>query len=254
MIGFRADLRLSLAEGRFATCQNVQAGPPDKEQSMKRLMKTLIGTFAVIALGTALAPPAAAASCFQLGDGGGIAANRRPVVTQSGRYLPVSFVRGPVSVAYQNSPGAISAQSNADKSNEPIVGMWEFRFDGPPLPPGLAPDFGLQQFHADGTEMMISLGIPPSGGVCQGVWRKIGKSTYTLNHIAETYVDPDPAVGGARFRFHAVITVDPSGDTFSGQYTVSAYHVTRDHPFDESVPIPQASGPGTWTGTRVHPD
>ena len=88
----------------------------------------------------------------------------------------------------------------------------------------------------------------------QGVWRKIGKSTYTLNHIAETYVDPDPAVGGARFRFHAVITVDPSGDTFSGQYTVSAYHVTRDHPFDESVPIPQASGPGTWTGTRVHPD
>ena len=132
--------------------------------------------------------------------------------------------------------------------------MWEFRFDGPPLPPGLAPDFGLQQFHADGTEMMISLGIPPSGGVCQGVWRKIGKSTYTLNHLAGTYVDPDPMVGGVRFHFHAVFTVDPSGNAYSGQYTVSAYYVTRANPFDESVPIPAASGTGTWTATRVQPD
>ena len=218
---------------------------------MNRLMKTLIGTFAVIALGTALAPTAAAASCFPR-DGEGMPANGRPV-TQSGGYLPVSFVQRPVSVAYQNSPGAIRAQSNSDKSDESIVGMWEFRFDGPPLPPGLS-DFGLQQFHADGTEMMISLGIPPSGGVCQGVWRKTGKSTYTLNHLAGTYIDPDPMVGGVRLHFHAVFTVDPSGDTFSGQYTVSAYYVTRDHPFDESVPIPAASGTGTWTATRVHPD
>ena len=224
---------------------------------MNRLMKTLIGTFAVIALGTAFAPTTAAATCFQQGSGDGITANGRSVVTQSLGYLPVSFVRGPVSVADQNSPGTISAQSKDDKSkddkNEAIVGMWEFRFDGPPLPPGLS-DFGLQQFHADGTEMMISLGIPPSGGVCQGVWRKIGKSTYTLNHIAGTYVDPDPMVGGVRLHFHAVLTVGRGGDTYSGQYTVSAYYVTRDNPFDESVPIPAASGPGTWTATRVHPD
>jgi hypothetical protein len=218
---------------------------------MKRLMKTLIGTFAVIALGTAFAPTATAASCFP--QGAGITANGRAGVTQSLGYLPVSLVRRPVAVAYQNSPGAISAQS-ADKSNEPIVGMWEFRLDGPPLPPSLSPDFGFQQFHADGTEMMISLGIPPSGGVCQGVWRKTAKSTYTLHHLAETYVDPDPTVGGLRLHFHAVITVDPSGDTYSGQYAVSAYYVTRAHPSDESVPIPAASGTGTWTGTRVHPD
>ena len=220
---------------------------------MKGLMKTLIGTFAVIALGTALAPTAAAATCFQQGDGGQVPANGRSVMTQSRGYLPVSFVQGPVSIASQNAPGAIRAQSNADKSNEPIVGMWEFRFDGPPLPPGLA-DFGFQQFHADGTEMMISLGVPPSGGVCQGVWQKIGKSTYTLNHIAGTYVDPDPMVGGIRLHFHVVITVDPSGDTYSGEYTASAYHVTRANPFDESVPIPAASGTGSLTATRVRPD
>ena len=220
---------------------------------MKGLMKTLIGTFAVIALGTAFAPTAAAATCFPQGVGGGITANGRSVMTQSRGYLPVSFVQRPAAVAYQNSPGAIRAQSNDDKSNEPIVGMWEFRLDGAPLPPGLS-DFGLQQFHADGTEMMISLGIPPSGGVCQGVWRKIGKSTYTLNHLAGTYVDPNPAVGGVRLHFHAVFTVDPSGNTYSGQYTVSAYYVTRANPFDESVPIPAASGTGTWTATRVHPD
>ena len=220
---------------------------------MKGLMKTLIGTFAVLALGTALAPTAAAATCFPQGDGGQVPATGRSVMTQSRGYLPVSFAQRPVSSASQNFPGSVSAQANAEKGNEPIVGMWEFRFDGPPLPPGLA-DFGFQQFHADGTEMMISLGIPPSGGVCQGVWRKIGKSTYALNHLAGTYVDPNPAVGGVRLHFHAVFTVDPSGNTYSGQYTVGAYFVTRDHPFDESVPIPAASGTGTWTGTRVHPD
>ncbi len=220
---------------------------------MKNLMKTLIETFAVIALGTAFAPTADAASCFPQGGGSRMPANGRSVMTQSGGYRPVSFVRGPVSVAYQKFPGAVTTQGNADKSNEQIVGMWEFRLDGPPLPPGLS-DFGLQQFHADGTEMMISLGIPPNGGVCQGVWRKIGKSTYTLNHIAGTYVDPDPMVGGVRLHFHAVITVGPGGDTYSGQYTVSAYYVTRDNPFDESVPIPQASGTGTMTATRVQPD
>jgi hypothetical protein len=141
-------------------------------------------------------------------------------------------------------------KGNADKSNEPIVGMWEFRMAGPPF----SADFGLQQFHSDGTEMMISLGVPPSGGVCQGVWQKIGKSTYTLNHIAGTYVDPDPMVGGIRLHFHVVITVDPSGDTYSGEYTASAYHVTRANPFDESVPIPAASGTGSLTATRVRPD
>lgn len=217
---------------------------------MKRLMKTLIGTFAVIALGTAFAPTAAAATCFQEGSGDGITANGRSVMTQSLGYLPVSFVRGPVSLASQNFPGGVSAQSNAEKSNEPIVGFWEFRMAGPPF----SADFGLQQFHSDGTEMMISLGVPPSGGVCQGVWRKIGKSTYTLNHIAGTYVDPDPMVGGVRLHFHVVITVDPSGDTYSGQYTASAYYVTRDNPFDESVPIPAASGTGTLTAMRVQPD
>ena len=102
---------------------------------MKRLMKTLIGTFAVIALGTAFAPTATAASCFP--QGAGITANGRAVVTQSLGYLPVSLVRRPVAVAYQNSPGAIRAQSNADNSNEPIVGMCEFRLEGNPMPPSL---------------------------------------------------------------------------------------------------------------------
>src|SRR6185436_2026116 len=87
LIGFRADLRLSPLEGRFALCQDMQASSPDKELSMKGLMKTLIGTFAVIALGTALAPTAAAATCFQQGDGGQVPANGRSVMTQSRGYL-----------------------------------------------------------------------------------------------------------------------------------------------------------------------
>ena len=135
------------------------------------------------------------------------------------------------------------ADQNED-GDEPIVGLWEFQIDGVP------PDFGTQAWHSDGTEFMFSAGRnPATGDVCQGVWRRIGPRTYSLNHIAMGW---DPGFFGVRVHIHAVVTVDRSGDTYSGTYTATAYAVTPQNPFDESNQL--GGGSGTISGTRVRPD
>jgi hypothetical protein len=142
------------------------------------------------------------------------------------------------------TPFLTVADPNQDDRNGSIVGLWEFQLDGAP------PDFGTQSWHSDGTELMFSAGRnPATGDVCQGVWRKIGPRTYSLNHIAMGW---DFGYFGLRVHIHAVVTVDSAGDTYSGTYTAAAYAVTPQNPFDESNQI--GGGTGTITGTRVRPD
>jgi len=100
---------------------------------------------------------------------------------------------------------------------------------------------------------MFSGGVDPAtGDVCQGVWRKVGPSTYTLNHIAMAWTAPG-AEYGVLIHFHMLIQVAPSGDSYSGTYGVSLHSATPQEPFDESGG-PFASGTGTLTATRVKPD
>jgi hypothetical protein len=132
--------------------------------------------------------------------------------------------------------------------NSSIVGLWEFQLGG------FLQDFGTQAFHEGGTEMMFSAGVDPAtGDVCQGVWRKVGRSTYTLNHIALAWVAPGAGYG-LMIRIHMVIKLDHSGNSFTGTYTVGVFpEGDPQHPFDESGG-PVASGTGTLTATRVKPD
>jgi hypothetical protein len=133
-----------------------------------------------------------------------------------------------------------------DNEHKSIVGLWQFQFDG------FSVDWGTQAWHSDGTEIIFSGGQnPETGDVCQGVWRKVGPSTYTLNHIAMGWLAPGAGFG-LRVHFHAVVKVDATGDSYSGRYTAAVYSVSPQNPFDESVQL--ASGAGNMTATRVKPD
>jgi hypothetical protein len=148
-------------------------------------------------------------------------------------------------------PGAIQGTSfiqvsDAADQSESIVGLWQFKFVG------FGPDYGTQAWHSDGTELIYSGGQnPETGDVCQGVWRKVGPSTYSLNHIAMGRPAPG-APFGLRVHIHAVVKVDESGNQYSGKYKAAVYSVSEADPFDESVEV--ASGTGVLTGTRVKPD
>jgi hypothetical protein len=143
-----------------------------------------------------------------------------------------------------------------------VVGTWRFKFvsDGTaypaPIPVGATVDFGTQQWHGDGTEIMISGGrAPSSGDVCMGVWEKTGPRTFRLKHIALAYVSSDtpPPVGPvapAAFVGPAIIRetvmLSPSGDSFQGRFTLDQYAA------DEVTLLEHIAG--TVTGTRFTVD
>ena len=162
-----------------------------------------------------------------------------------------------------------------DEHDEGIVGLWQFQMNGYP-----GPDWGTQAWHGDGTELMFSGGQDPeTGDVCQGVWRQIGRDTFTLNHIAMGWNKPGGAFG-LRVHLHEILKLNPSGTAFAGTYTFTGYcesgalppfpiaaNVTCDTPnpffeFDPKKPISASNpnnvaiptGTGTVIATRVVPD
>jgi hypothetical protein len=126
------------------------------------------------------------------------------------------------------------------------------------VPAGVTTDFGTVQWHADGTEIMISGGRPPStGDVCMGVWEQVGPFTYKLKHIALAWLSSDtpPSMGGpgpspAQFLGPATIselvTLSKSRASYAGTFTIDQYNA------DESALLVHISG--TITGTRVTVD
>jgi hypothetical protein len=175
---------------------------------------------------------------------------QRAAPTKSSTHSNTTPLR-PISAVYH--PGAAAGHAvlkvadrddRNDDDEASIVGLWEFQLDGAP------PDFGTQAWHADGTELMFSAGRnPATGDVCQGVWRKIGPRTYSLNHLAMGW---DIGEFGLRIHIHAVVTLNRAGDKYTGTYSAAAYLVSPANPFDESNPV--GGGSGNITGTRVKPD
>ena len=138
---------------------------------------------------------------------------------------------------------------NDNEGDEPIVGLWQFVLND-----GM--DYGTQAWHADGTELMLSAGRDPAAGdVCQGVWRKIGNRTYTLNHIAMGWDKGYDPVNGPLFRVHLHMTVkvDRSGKSFTGGVDGVVCPNDPKNPFVEDghcINLPHGSIVGTW----VKPD
>ncbi|MBS0393254.1 MAG: hypothetical protein JSR54_01445 [Proteobacteria bacterium] len=137
-----------------------------------------------------------------------------------------------------------------------IVGLWKFEMISKstathtnPMPDGTLIDFGTAAWHADGTELQTS-GIrnPADGDVCQGVWQQVNGSTFVLNHYALAWTN-GTYTGPVNIR--ARVTVDPTGQHFSGQFVTVVYlaSATAGHEFDEGTVL--ATITGTFTGSRV---
>ncbi len=111
-----------------------------------------------------------------------------------------------------------------------IVGLWRIQFisqgnasHNPPIPDGVMIDFGYTQWHSDGTEIENSGGRAPSTeNFCLGVWVRSGYFTYELNHFALSY---DPASGDltGKADIREQVTLDPSGNEFTGTFTIDTY-------------------------------
>jgi hypothetical protein len=134
--------------------------------------------------------------------------------------------------------GAVQRFIMVDHEDAPaIVGMWKVKMtslgnDKQPLniPDGAQLDEGFQQWHDDGTEIMNSNRDPATSNFCMGVWKQAGHSTFNLKHFALPWNPADPtttpktpAAEVGPVHIVMTVTVDPSGDTFKGTFTITPY-------------------------------
>jgi hypothetical protein len=178
-----------------------------------------IAIFGAMVLGTAFVSNATA-QCGLSPVHHAAPASWRPLAPSPGepRLMPASFVPGFATIG--------------DAEDEPIVGMWHVTFTAEGNaggPPDNTPiDNALVVWHSDNTEIMNSGRPPQDGDFCMGVWEKVGKSRYRLNHFAwggnDTANAPSGignAAGPTRFTEEVVVSAD--GNHYGGWFTLDAY-------------------------------
>ena len=131
-------------------------------------------------------------------------------------------------LGHQVKPIAYAAAAGVgsdDDRDATIVGLWEIQFvskGNPGIPDDAVLDSGYATWHSDGTEIMNSSRPPKTGSFCMGVWKKTGRSSYHLNHVALSW-DPtgNTFVGPARIREE--VKLGRSGDSYTGTFTIDQY-------------------------------
>lgn len=199
----------TLRRAGFApTASSVLAAPPlTKENDMKSALIKLPMVIGIVLLGTLLTGTAFAACGTNL---------------QHGALVPQSW----------NGQTASLLPVSEDSSDDPITGMWHTTFTAmgnEPGPPDNTPiDNALVVFHNDGTEIMNSARPPQDSNFCLGVWKKVGKAQYKVNHLPWLGNDTSNAPGGignpsGPTRIFQNIVLSPDGKHYSGTFTLDAY-------------------------------
>ena len=120
--------------------------------------------------------------------------------------------------------------SDSEPAGAAVVGFWKFTFvsrNNPGIPDGTVLDAGYAQWHSDGTEIMNSSRPPATQSFCLGVWKKVGPSTFKLNHFALSFDLSGHPVGGSNIREE--VTVEHGGDKYIGTFTIDAFDVNGNH-------------------------
>ena len=192
---------------------------------------------AAIVLSALTATPARAA-CFST-------QNASPAAYQS---AVQSFQR--MQSTRQARPAATQRDQAPADAAPSIVGLWHTVFLADPnggyytAGPNVF-DEGFDAWHADGTETLNDISPPPTGNVCIGAWTQTGPSTYFLKHPTWGYDPADNATIIGVGTISEQITLDPSGNSYSGTVTFDALDLTGASVFH---------GTATIMAERINPD
>ena len=106
-------------------------------------------------------------------------------------------------------------------------------------------DQSFQQFHSDGTEIMVSNGLPPAlGNVCVGVWKQ-DDGAVKLRHMTWNW-DSNGNLTGT-FVMVVTLRVDRRGNSFRGTWSADSYDLSNNV-------IPELHAEGIVRATRVPVD
>ena len=128
---------------------------------------------------------------------------------------------------------ASTAIQTKEETPPSIVGMWMTTFTAG----GEVLDAGFDVWHSDGTQILNDYPPPATGNVCIGIWQQTGPLTYQLNHPSWAY-DPDTNtnVVGITYILEK-ITLDPSGEKFTGTASLEGYDLDGNHIFHQDAEV-----------------
>jgi hypothetical protein len=163
--------------------------------------------------------------------------------TEAGATCVTNPLKGPRITPIVQFAGREAAQltegHDASDAREWLVGMWMTEF----LVGDALYDQTLQQFHSDGTENILSNGLPPAlGNVCLGIWKQVGPRTITLRHMAWNW-DAEGQFAGL-FEMFVTFRVDRSGREYSGTFVADSYDLSNHV-------IPELHTEGTVRASRI---
>jgi hypothetical protein len=127
----------------------------------------------------------------------------------------------PRPASFQSGAGAGSLFHQADLPAvgiHSIVGMWAFRQTAG----GNLVDFGFQQWHSDGTELLNSGGrAPATQNFCMGTWIQPTPGHYHLNHLALSY--DSSGVLNAKVTIKEDVVLSATGMNYSGTFSIDVH-------------------------------
>jgi PKD domain len=183
----------------------VEPVPPSKAAQRRNKMKSTIGSLMTLVLGAAFATGA---------FGGCIAAD--PSINPSARAAKAAAARFR-SVRPADSLLPLDTPAGAADSLASIVGLWDIQY----FAGGMFQGESFEIFYSDGNEAINDLSPILEGNYCVGVWAQTGPRTFALHHV--TWIFDDQGMPGGRGTEDAIITLDPSGKSFSATGSGQGY-------------------------------
>jgi hypothetical protein len=130
-------------------------------------------------------------------------------------------IAGPPAVAL--FPTRPSARHKND--NGSIVGLWMATF----YSGGQVFDQGFDQWHSDGTEILIDNSPPQppngTGSACLGIYQQTDSQTYSLKHPFWIMDSTGKLVGSGLYLEN--VTVDATGNKYSGTFKFLTYDLNH---------------------------
>lgn len=122
---------------------------------------------------------------------------------------------------------AAAAQGATSSGGGPIVGQWQVVMTAfPGTNNEFVFDFGFQQFHADGTELMISGGVPPTiGNVCIGAWAREANGVVRLRHMTWNWAGNEVLgdLPTGYFLLDVALRTDSQGTAYTGTWRAASF-------------------------------
>ena len=150
---------------------------------------------------------------------------------------------------------AAAAQNGNSNVGGPIAGQWQVVMTAfPGTPNEFVFDFGFQQFHNDGTELMISGGVPPTiGNVCIGAWERDAGGVIRLRHMTWNWAGNEVLgdLPTGYFWLEVTLRTNSQGTAYAGTWKAASYDLGAGPLGSGGLPQPNSAFEGTLQAIKI---